>query len=98
MTTHRVVIKPALRNAHRQYFKAFLDGREIVERSPDPEFAACRAMTAMGLSGPVEFYAPGAASPGLLVRNLKAAARLCVVETDRVSATIKKWRPFRKRD
>lgn len=89
---HRVSIEPSTRNGHRQYFSAYLDGQQIVEKSPDPEFAACRAMAAMGLSGSVVFQLAGA-KPGLVVRDLRKAARLCVVETD-TRFCLGRWKPF----
>jgi hypothetical protein len=47
--------QPLVLNAFQAaYYKATLGGEEIVSRSSDPAFAACRAMKARGLSGRVE--------------------------------------------
>jgi hypothetical protein len=94
VTTHRVTIQSTHRTAERQYYKATLDGVDIVTRSSDPAFAACRAMKAKGLSGRVEFYRPGVPHPGLIVHDLDKAAGLRVVDTERQGPVLKKWRPF----
>jgi hypothetical protein len=94
---HRVTIEPTHRSPKRQYYKATLNGEEIVAKSSDPEFAACRAMKAMGLSGRVEFYRPGATHPGLIVYDLIKGASLRVVECDD-GPVLKKWRPFEMKD
>ena len=94
MITHRVTIEPTHLSPKRQYYKATLDGEVIVAKAPDPAFAACRAMKAMGLSGRVEFYRPGVAYPGLIVHDLDKGARLRVVETEQEGPVIKHWRPI----
>jgi hypothetical protein len=94
VTTHRVTVQSTHRTAERQYYKATLDGEEIVTRSSDPAFAACRAMKAKGLSGRVEFYWPGVPYPGLIVHDLDKAAELRVVDTERQGPVFKQWRPF----
>ena len=94
MITHRVTIEPTHRSPKRQFYKATLNGDEIVARSADPEFAACRVMKLRGLSGKVEFYRPGASFPGLIVHDLGKAASLRVVETDSRGADLKRWRTF----
>jgi hypothetical protein len=91
---HRVIIEPTHTSPKRQYYKATLDGEVIVSKSADPEFAACRAMKAMGLSGRVEFYRPGVSYPGLIVHDLSKAAGLRVVETETVGPILKKWHPL----
>jgi hypothetical protein len=92
VTTHRVILQPTHRTPKKQFYKATLNGRVLVAKSSDPEFEACRAMQALGLSGPVEFYRPGIPYPGLIVRDLDKAAKLRVVEGESVTPAIKKWR------
>jgi hypothetical protein len=91
---HRVTIQPTHTTSKGQFYKATLDGKVIVTRSFDPEHTACRAMKAMGLVGTAEFYRPGAANPGMTVRDLVKAAELRVVETDLDGLMVKRWRPF----
>ena len=63
----------------------------IVECSWDPEYAACRSMKALGLSGAVAFFRPGAAVPSSRVRDLKKAALYQVVEADNEGPVRKRW-------
>ena len=94
MITHRVTIQPTHRNHKLQYYKATFQGEEIVARSADPEFAACRAMQARGFTGRVAFYRAGVVHPGLIIQDLVKAARFRIVEADRVGPVRKTWRPF----
>jgi len=94
---HRVTIEPTHRSPKRQYYKATLNGEEIVAKSSDPEFSACRAMKAMGLSGRVEFYRPGVTYPGLIIHDLIKSACLRVIESDD-GPVLKGWRPFEPKD
>jgi len=97
VTTHRVTIQPTHRTAERQFYRATFNGEEIVAKSSDPAFAACRALKASGLSGRVEFYRPGVHYAGMIVHDLEKAAGLRVVETEQVGPIIRKWQPFEMR-
>ena len=97
MIAHRVTIEATHRSPKRQHYKATLNGEEIVAKSSDPEFAACRAMKAMGLSGRVEFYGPDGKYPGLIVHDLIKEAGLRVIECDD-GPVHKEWRPFEMKD
>jgi hypothetical protein len=94
VTTHRVILQPTHRTPKKQFYKATLNGSVLVAKSSDPESDACRAMQALGLSGPVEFYRPKVPYPGLIIRDLDKAAGLRIVEDERVAPAIKKWRPL----
>ena len=96
MTTHRVLIQPTYRNASRQFYRATYNGDEIVTRSWDPEFAACRALKARGLSGRVEFFREGIPHPCLVVRDLVEGAGLCTYEDECRGPSLKKWRPIER--
>ena len=89
--THRVIIEPTHRSPQRQFYRATLNGDVIVECSWDPEYAACRSMKALGLSGAVAFFRPGATAPSSRVRDLKKAARYQVVEEDNEGPVRKRW-------
>ena len=94
VTIHRVILQPTHRTPKKQFYKATFNGRVIVPKSSDPEFDACRAMQALGLSGRVEFYRPGVPYPGLIIRDLDKAAGLRVVEGEGMAPAVKKWRPL----
>ena len=89
--THRVIIEPTHRSPQRQFYRATLNGDVIVECSWDPEYAACRSMKALGLSGDVAFFRPGAATASSRVRELKNAAHYQVAEADMEGPTRKRW-------
>ena len=92
MTTHHVILQPTRRTPKKQFYTAAFNGKVIVSKSSDPEFDACRAMHALGLSGSVEFYRPGVPYPGLIVRDLDKAAKLRAVESESMAPAFKKWR------
>jgi hypothetical protein len=72
------------------------NGEEIVARSWDPEFAACRALKARGLAGRVEFFRAGLAHPCLIIRDLLEGAGLRTLEDDWRGPALKKWQPIER--
>src|SRR5262249_44646742 len=91
VNTYRVTIEPTLRTASRQFYRATYNGQEIVARSWDPEFDACRALKARGLSGRVEFFWEGVLHPCLIVRNLARGARLHAYEDEIHTPALRRW-------
>jgi hypothetical protein len=96
VTTHQVLIEPTYRNASRQFYRATFKGEEIVARSWDPEFAACRALKARGLTGRVEFFRAGLPHPCLIVRDLARGAGLRTLEDECRGPVLKKWQPIER--
>jgi len=96
VTTYRVLIQPTYRNASRQFYRATFNGEEIVTRSWGPEFAACRALKARGLTGRVEFFRAGLPHPCLVVRDLAEGAGLRTAEDECREPVLKKWQPFKR--
>jgi hypothetical protein len=94
VTTYRVLIHPTQRSASRQFYRATLNGEEIVTRSWDPEFAACRALKARGLTGRIEFFRAGVPHPCLIIRDLAKGAGLRTLEDDCRGPVLKKWQPL----
>jgi hypothetical protein len=98
VTTHRVLIEPTHRSASRKFYRATFDGEEIVARSWDPEFAACRALKARGLSGCVEFFRADLPHPCLIVCDLVEGAGLRTYEDDCRGPVLKKWQSFERNE
>ena len=96
MTTHRVTIEPTQRSASRQFYRATYNGDEITKRSWDPEFAACRALKARGLTGRVDFFWAGHSHPYLIVRDLVRGAALLALEDECRGPVLKKWQPIER--
>jgi len=94
VTTHHVLIEPTHRSPSRQFYRATFNGEEIVARSWDPEFAACRALKARGLTGRVEFFRVDVLHPYLVVRDLAEGAGLRAYEDEAHTPTLRKWQPF----
>jgi hypothetical protein len=96
VTTLRVLIEPTYRNASRQFYRATFNNEEIVARSWDPEFAACRALKARGLTGRVEFFRAGVPHPCLIIRDLAEGAGLRTYEDERRGPVLKKWQAIER--
>jgi hypothetical protein len=96
VTAHRVLIEPTHRSRSRQFYRATLDGEELVARSWSPMFAACRALKARGLSGRVEFFRAGVPHPCAIVRDLVQGAELRIHDDECQGPILKKWQPSRK--
>jgi hypothetical protein len=96
VTAHRVLIEPTHRNASRQFYRAIFNGEEIVAQSWSPMFAACRALKARGLSGPVEFFRTGVPRSCAIIRDLVEGAEMRIVEDECRGPVLRKWKPFGK--
>lgn len=65
-------------------------GETIVERSKDPEFDACRALLAKGVTGTVETYTGDRAFPSFRL-DIEKGAGLTIEDGPRMR--IRAWRP-----
>lgn len=70
MTVHRIDIdpKPEYRKRGDPLFTAYHEGKEIC-RSPEPFYASCRILLAMGLTGHLEMYGPWLRMSGDIEKN-----------------------------
>jgi hypothetical protein len=59
----------------------------------NPEFEACRALLARGITGKLETWRPGGTHPALIL-DIEKAAKLTVEESDSVRVRIVPWKPF----
>jgi hypothetical protein len=72
----------ALAGVGRQHYRVTYRGAVLVERSRDPEFAACRALMAMRITGTLQTYRRGFLAPAMRM-DIERGAKLSV-ETDAV--------------
>jgi hypothetical protein len=66
---------------------------EVLLEHWNPEFEACRALLARGITGKLETWRPGGTYPALIL-DIQKAAKLTVEESDTVSVRIVPWKPF----
>ena len=56
--THRIVIEPtSIRGERGQYYRVYFEGAVLIEDTWNPEFEACRALVARGITGRLESLA-----------------------------------------
>lgn len=78
---HKILIVPGRHAARGQLFSGYMGERLLVDRTYDPEHAACRVLAAEGLSGLVETYWPG--KPYACMRlDIQRAAKRAVSSLD----------------
>jgi hypothetical protein len=80
--------KPQLSQRYRVNYA----GNLLVDSSRYPEFDACRALLALGLTGKVEVWRHGAAFPAMRI-DIERGARLTISETEDHGPRLVRWRP-----
>jgi hypothetical protein len=92
--TNRIYIEPTSIRAERgQRYRVHFQGAVLIDETWNPEFEACRALLARGVSGRLEVWRPRGSFPGLIL-DIAKAARLNVEESATVGARIVPWVPF----
>jgi hypothetical protein len=66
---------------------------EVLLEHWNPEFEACRALLARGITGKLEAWRTGGTYPALIL-DIEKAAKLTVEESDGVSVRVVPWKPF----
>jgi hypothetical protein len=90
---HRIVIEPtSIRGERGQYYRVYFEGAVLIEDTWNPEFEACRALVAQGVTGRLEVWR--ADKPGLIFPDVEEGARWTVEENDKVGPRIIPWEPF----
>lgn len=56
---HKIVIQPVRISQTGQRYRVMHDGRELIASTSNPEYAACRALLSLGLSGRLFVYREG---------------------------------------
>jgi hypothetical protein len=89
---HSITIEPTSLGEGGQRYRATYTGGVLVESSRNPEFDACRALRALGLTGRVDVWRPGAAFPAMSI-DIERGARLTISETDDHGPRLTRWHP-----
>jgi hypothetical protein len=81
---HRITIEPtSIRGERGQYYRVYFEGAVLIEDTWNPEFEACRALVARGITGRLETWRAGKSHPGMIVPDIEEGARWTVVENDK---------------
>lgn len=75
-------------------YETWLDGRQIVVSSHNPEFDTCRALQSEGLEGRIGFHHEGDPTLGIIT-TIAAGAKLAIDESSG-SPRFRKWKPFKQ--
>jgi hypothetical protein len=94
-STTRVFIQQSTFDRQRgQKYAVLLDGKVIVASAYDPEYAACRALVALGITGRLEVWRSEAAYPAIIIRDIEKAAGLTIREDARHGPAVIEFRPM----
>jgi hypothetical protein len=70
------------------------DGEKLVTNALDVEYAACRALRARGITGPMETWRPGSATPAMFIADIAEAATWTIREDERRGPSLVKYRAW----
>jgi hypothetical protein len=89
---HRIEIeRPHYTPTGARYRVTYL-GATLIESARDPEFEACRALLARGITGTLVTYSPGGSVPRMRV-DIEQAAKLTTVEKAKDGPRLARYRP-----
>jgi hypothetical protein len=93
--THRIVIElTTIRGERGKYYRVYFQDAVLIEDTWNPEFEACRALVARGVTGRFETWRADKPYSGLIVPDIEEVARWTVVENDKEGPVIRRWEPF----
>jgi hypothetical protein len=76
-----------------QRYRVHFEGSVLIEDCWNPERDACRALVVRGLAGRLEVWRLGADYPGLVIRDIGAAAFRTVRENEKMGPRFGPWTP-----
>ena len=89
---HRIEIeRPHYTLAGARYRVTYL-GATLIESARDPEYEACRALLARGITGTLVTYSPGSSVPRMRV-DIEKGAKLTIVENAKDGPRTARYRP-----
>jgi hypothetical protein len=89
---HRIDIEPIGLGQRGQLYLVRYAGGVLIESSRNPEFDACRALLAKGITGRLEVWRPDGRFPAMRIDIVKGAG-LTVEDSDCVGPRFALWRP-----
>jgi hypothetical protein len=92
-----VVITPTSQGKRGQRYQVAYLGSLLIESALNPEFDACRALLAQGITGKLAVWRRGSEFPAMTL-DIERAAGLTVSDTDAGGLRIVSWRPFSAED
>ena len=96
--THLICIEPTtIRGERGQYYRVHYRGAVLIDETWNPEFEACRALVARGVTGRLEVWRFGKAHPDMLVQDIAKAAEWTVVDNESHGPRFARWRPLPER-
>jgi hypothetical protein len=93
MTARKVLIEPTSLGSRGQRYRVSYLGSIIIESSRNPEFDACRALLALGITGTLQVWRPGRTKADMRL-DVERGAKLTIRETDEHGPRLVRWEPF----
>jgi hypothetical protein len=92
--THRIDIEPTtIRGKRGQRYRVHYEGAVLIHETWNPEFEACRALMARGITGRLEVWRLSKSHPDMLVPDIAKAAEWTVVENESHGPRFARWEP-----
>jgi hypothetical protein len=91
-TLHCITIEPTKLSQRGQMYRGIYAGSILIESNRNPEFDACRALLAKGITGKIETWRPGVAFPAMQI-DIERGAQLTVTESDKDGPCFAPWHP-----
>src|SRR5262249_6427729 len=83
LKAHRIDIEPTtIRGKRGQYYRVHFEGAVLIAETRNPEFEACRALSALNVTVRLEVWRFGKSHPDMLVPDIAKAAKWTVVENE----------------
>jgi hypothetical protein len=89
---HRIDIEPVSLGDRGRRYRVHHGGTVLIESTGNPEFDACRALLAKGITGGLEMWHRGDGIAALRL-DIEKGARLTVEESDKTGPRITCWQP-----
>src|SRR5262249_45938591 len=89
----RIIIEPTALGDRGQRYRVTYAGETLIESTRNPEYDACRALLAKGVTGRLEVWRVGTTFPASSI-DIERGARWTILETERESPRIVRWRSF----
>jgi hypothetical protein len=90
---HRVDIRHTHYASTGARYRVTYLGATLVESAGDPEFEACRALLARGITGTLVTYSPGGSVPRMRV-DIELGAKLTTLENAKDGPRLARYRPY----
>ena len=90
----KVIIEPTHISGERgQWYRVHHAGRVLIEKTWNPEYDACRALLAIGVTGRAEFWRPSATYPSSSI-DIVRGAQWTIKENEHHGPIIVRYDPF----